>query len=137
MDWADLLNNAIAAAVIIAGALRLLAVKLAGAIAKLADETKALRAAQVDNTHALRLNTEARETSRRPGPGRAAMLLLLAPLLLLASCATTHSPLYLRAVERNRQVWEEDRRPDLDPELVKSRRAEFEAQARHAKGSDQ
>jgi hypothetical protein len=33
-----------------------------------------------------------------------------------------------RALERNRQVWEEDRREDLDPELIKSRVREFDAQ---------
>ena len=56
----------------------------------------------------------------------------LLALLLLAGCAST-DPLLIDALERNQEVWEEDRRPDLDPELVKSRLAEFEAQQRYAK----
>lgn len=47
-----------------------------------------------------------------------------------AGCAGT-DPMVSRMLERNRQVWEEDRREDLDPELVKSRESEFDAQQRY------
>lgn len=49
----------------------------------------------------------------------------------LAGCGST-DPLIIRALERNRTVWEEDKRPDLDVDVVKSRIAEFEAQLRYA-----
>jgi hypothetical protein len=41
-------------------------------------------------------------------------------------------PMIIRALERNRAAWEEDRRTDLDVDVVKSRIAEFEAQLRYA-----
>lgn len=47
-----------------------------------------------------------------------------------AGCAGT-DPMVKRMLDRNRQVWAEDRREDLDPELVKSREAEFDAQQRY------
>lgn len=49
----------------------------------------------------------------------------------LYGCAGA-DPMIIRALERNRQVWEEDRRTDLDPDVVKSRIAEFDAQLRYA-----
>lgn len=128
-SWVELVTAIITAAGIIAGALKLLARALVRAIGDHAAETRALRAAVVDNTQAVQMNTNARDTARAVIRKSPAVLLLLA-LLLLAGCAAT-DPLVIRMQERNRQVWEEDRRPDLDPELVKSRVAEFEAQRRY------
>lgn len=128
-SWIELATAIITAAGIVAGALKLLARALVRAIGDHAAETRALRAAVVDNTQAVQQNTAARATARQL-MRRAAPLALLA--LLLAGCGTV-DPLIVRAIERNRQVWEEDRRPDLDPELVRSRQAEFEAQLRYAR----
>lgn len=55
------------------------------------------------------------------------LIVLLCCLLILPACAGV-DPMLKRALERNRQVWEEDRREDLDPELIKSRVREFDAQ---------
>lgn len=45
--------------------------------------------------------------------------------LMLAGCATT-DPLTVQNMQRFKQVWEEDRRPDLDPAKVKAREFEFD-----------
>jgi hypothetical protein len=129
-SWVELVTAIITAAGIIAGALKLLARALVRAIGDHAAETRALRAAVVDNTQAVQQNTAARETARHLM--RRATPLLFVMVLLTAGCGTV-DPLIIRAIERNRQVWEEDRRQDLDPELVRSRHAEFEAQLRYAK----
>lgn len=60
-------------------------------------------------------------------------LLLSACSLALSGCVSGPDPLIVGAFERDQKVWEEDRRADLDPELVKSRLAEFAAQQRYAK----
>ena len=57
-----------------------------------------------------------------------AMLLTIGLLAMLTGCAS--DGLALKAVQRNEQVWQEDRRADLDAELVKAREAEFKAQKR-------
>lgn len=54
----------------------------------------------------------------------------VAGLTLCMGCAGT-DPMVKRMLERNRQVWEEDRREDLNPELVTSREREFDAQQRY------
>lgn len=56
------------------------------------------------------------------------VLFLCLSSLCVSACAS--DGLALKAVMRNEQVWKEDRRPDLDPELVKAREAEFAAQKR-------
>lgn len=56
------------------------------------------------------------------------ILCLLCLCGLVSGCAS--DGLALKAVKRNEQVWQEDRRTDLDPELVKAREAEFKAQKR-------
>ena len=117
-SWVELASAIIVSAGIIAGALKLLAGALVKAIGTHTDAMK-------DNTVAIRENTSTR---------KALLPLLLLPLLLLGACAT--DPAVSRALDRNRQVWEEDRRPDLDAELVKSREAEFDAQRRYFRGDE-
>ncbi len=56
------------------------------------------------------------------------LILAIGLTMLTAGCAS--DALALKAVQRNEQVWQEDRRADLDPELVKAREAEFAAQKR-------
>lgn len=127
-NWIELATAIVTAAGIIAGALKLLARALVKAINGHAEETKALRAvtaAQIDETRLLR---QALETARK---ARGVVVLALA-LFCFAGCAAT-DPLIQRALERNEEVWEQDRRPDLHPELVKSRKAEFKAQQDYAK----
>lgn len=58
------------------------------------------------------------------------MKILLLAVLTLAMTGCASDGLALKAVTRNEQVWQEDRRTDLDPELVKAREAEFKAQKR-------
>lgn len=57
-------------------------------------------------------------------------VLLAVLAFCLSGCAGT-DPMVKRMLDRNRQVWDEDRREDLDPELVKSRESEFDAQQRY------
>ena len=54
--------------------------------------------------------------------------------LALAGCVST-DPMILRAFQFDRKAWNEDRRADLDPELVKARNAAFDAHERYARGS--
>lgn len=58
------------------------------------------------------------------------MRILILAVLTLAMTGCASDALALQAVKRNEQVWQEDRRTDLDPELVKAREAEFKAQKR-------
>lgn len=58
------------------------------------------------------------------------MRILILAVLTLAMTGCASDGLALKAVTRNEQVWQEDRRTDLDPELVKAREAEFKAQKR-------
>lgn len=58
------------------------------------------------------------------------MRILILAVLTLAMTGCASDGLALKAVQRNEQVWQEDRRTDLDPELVKAREAEFKAQKR-------
>lgn len=58
------------------------------------------------------------------------MRILILAVLTLAMTGCASDGLALKAVKRNEQVWQEDRRTDLDPELVKAREAEFKAQKR-------
>lgn len=60
------------------------------------------------------------------------VLCLCLSSLCVSACAS--DGLALQAVTRNEKVWQEDRRPDLDPELVKAREAEFAAQKRYFGG---
>jgi hypothetical protein len=129
INWYELGGAIVAGASIVAGALKLLARELRQAIEG--------HGAQVDaNTQALNKNTEALTPADAAGPRAVSrvvpLLLLLLVALGLGGCPST-DPLIVRALERNQEVWEEDRRADLDPELVKSRTAEFEAQQRYAK----
>lgn len=59
-------------------------------------------------------------------------VLCLCLSLCVSACAS--DALALQAVTRNEKVWQEDRRADLDPELVKAREAEFAAQKRYFGG---
>lgn len=121
--WAEIVAAILTGAGIISGALKWIQ---HGLRASIADHAEALR----ENTQALAENTSERKKSGAVTAARALLLLVL--LLPLAGCAQT-DPLIVRALERNREVWEEDRRPDLAPELVTSREAEFDAQLRYAK----
>jgi hypothetical protein len=62
------------------------------------------------------------------------LLVFFVVLILLSGCANPDA-MGLRAVQRDRQIWNEDRRDDLNPELVKSRNAEFDAHERYFRGS--
>ena len=109
---------------IIAGAMKLLARALSKSIDGLGEKIE-------DNTTALDRNTEALNPTRPAARVVPLLLLLLLPMFL-AGCPST-DPMIVRALERDRQIWEEDRREDLDPELIKSREAEFDAHERYAK----
>jgi hypothetical protein len=134
----------------LAAALKLLASAIARSIAGLGGKVEA-------NTAALEANTAAMTGTTAPGAGvalakvagglmrgrggkegpaaagvAAKLALLLALALTCQGCVST-DPLTVRSLERNRQVWQEDRRADLDPELVKSRETEFDAQLRYEK----
>lgn len=148
-SWIELATAILTAAGMIAGALKLLARELRKAIEK--------HGAQVhDNTQALdRLTTSLDAPIERDpadalarGAGNVAehiktpsnpklrprtlgLFILPALAALALSGCTGADARTLHNYDRNRQAWEEDRRPDLDPELVKSRLAEFEAQKRY------
>jgi len=126
VNWYELCGAIVTGAGIIAGALKLLALDLRKSLDRHGDKIEA-------NTAALERNTDAKDG---PGPRAVSrvvsvLLLLLVPMFL-AGCPST-DPMIVRALERDRQIWEEDRREDLDPELIKSREAEFDAHERYAK----
>lgn len=114
--WEPITAAIIAAATILAGAIKLLANSIGRGLKdhgrEIADSTRAVK----ENTRAL-----------RDAATRRAALLLLPLLLFLGGCVNA-DPMVRRMIERNHQVWEEDRRRDLDPELEASRRREFAAQ---------
>ncbi len=87
------------------------------------------------NTAAVEENTEARKESTKVKAGTVAPLLLMLLALCLGGCVAAPDAMGLRAVKRDRDIWNEDRRADLDPELVKSRNAEFDAHERYFRGS--
>ena len=118
MDTGNLESTIVVAAGIIAGGIRWGAAVLAKAI-------NGHNASMKDNTEALKLNTAKAAT----------ILLLLAGLFLVSSCGAA-DPFIIRAMERDRQIWEEDRRSDLDPELIKSREREFDSHIDYAKAGD-
>ncbi|KAA0214128.1 hypothetical protein EDM80_07225 [bacterium] len=121
------------AAATLAAALKLLAGALVKAIREAKPELAATREALDRNTAALDSNSRALRERNNSRLGAAGLLfVLLCPGLALTGCGSV-DPLIIRALERNREVWQEDRRADLDPELVKSREAEFEAQLRYAR----
>lgn len=136
------------AAFIIAGALRWAAGVIARALRQLALTTKANTDAQVANTGALEASTaalaqqfnvpqQAKPARPRSGGAFPKIATVLFPFLALAvccaGCTSGPDPLIIQAMERDRQVWEEDRRRDLDPEKVTSRLREFEAHERYAR----
>lgn len=152
-SWVELATAILSAAGLIAGALKLLARELRKAIENHGQQVR-------DNTQALDRLTTAIEAPIEQGPAdaRAALargagnvaehargpnspqmrphplgLFLLPALaaLALAGCTAGPDPMTLRAHDRAQEIWEQDRRADLDPELVKSRQAEFEAHKRY------
>ena len=88
------------------------------------------------NTLALHDNTLARKDSNKlkTGTGPAVTLAIMLLALCLGGCVAPDA-MGLRAVQRDRQIWAEDCRADLNPELVKSRNAEFDAHERYFRGS--
>lgn len=118
----------------LAGALKLLANAITAAMREGHGALRDSRAALEANTAALADNTATQARLLTQLKTLAPLLfLVLVPWLTLSGCASGPDPLIVRSLERNRQVWEEDRRADLDPELVKSRNNEFDAQLRYAK----
>lgn len=128
-DVATVAGAILTAATMLAAALRWAAGVIAQAVNRSAVTLKANTEAQHSNTEALDSNTRALRASK-PALGPVALLFLLLFPWLLSGCAAQDA-LTIRALERDRQVWEEDRRKDLDPELVKSRAAEFDAHLRY------
>lgn len=131
-DVATVAGAILTAATMLAAALRWAAGVIAVAVDRSAVTLKANTEAQHSNTEALDSNTRALRASKpsKPALGPVALLFLLLFPWLLSGCAAQDA-LTIRALERDRQVWEEDRRKDLDPELVKSRAAEFDAHLRY------
>ncbi len=118
VDTGDLGYVIMTAAAMLCGAIRW----AAGVMAKsINGHSKVVEA----NTEALKLNTAKAAT----------VMLMLFGFFILAGCAAT-DPMIIRAMERDRQIWEEDRRLDLDPELIKSRNAEFDAHENYARAGD-
>lgn len=140
-SWIELATAILSAAGVIAGALKLLARELRKAIEKHGSQVQ-------QNTQALDRLTTAIEAPIENGPADAQALprpsnprLTPRPLglffvaalaaLALSGCTSGPDPMTLRAHDRAQEIWEQDRRTDLDPELVKSRLAEFEAHKRY------
>lgn len=118
-----------AAAAGLAGALKLLASAITSAMREGQEVLRETRDAAKENTAALKENTAALKLAK----GAGLFFLIIAPWLTLSGCVSGPDPLEVRAHERERQIWEEDRRADLDPELIKSREAEFAAHLRYTR----
>lgn len=101
VNWFELGSAIIAGAGVIAGALKLLARDIGKSISKHGEKIEA-------NTAAIDRNTEAQANDRPGTASRVALLLaLFLALFALAGCAAT-DPLLVRALERNREVWQEE-----------------------------
>lgn len=118
--WIELVTSIVAGSGVVAFSIRLLAKRIT----------------EIGNKHieALEKNTEAvKENTLVQAAKGAVVVPLLALMLFIAGCGST-DPLIIRALERNEEIWREDRREDLDPEVVESREKEFAAQQRYARG---
>lgn len=117
-------------ALTLAGALKLLANAITTALREGHESLDKARAAVEDNSAATRESTQVLRDVLAKAAGRIALLFLVLTPWLLTGCAGQDA-MTIRAMERDRQIWEEDRDPKLDPELVKSRVNEFDAHLRY------
>lgn len=86
------------------------------------------------NTTAVDANTKARKDSSNI-KATGAVALLLVSLLFLGGCVAGPDPLALEYSQKARKFWQEDQRADLNPEVIKSREAFFDAGDRYFRGA--